>query len=405
MHSLSIFARPPQQRMVQNLRADPALSLSLVGGPLMGKSLFLAHVAEALAADGGGRPVVQIDCMRVRAGERPPVAPAAGGEWIVLLDHVDEIARWRDEDRRVWADWITQPQPERGLLLASRRPLYEMAADSAAGAAIPYVQQSFLGLIDADESMRVVGAATLAHPGSESLTVSVVEWCGGHPFLLDRVSELLADVVGMLPPGQTIGALHAPLLRLRLAAAYGWPLFDRQWQAVVASGAQEKPIVAVLRLLLCRPLRFDELSPLQVAPMNWLLVQGLVGIDGHSYRIFSPLFQEYLAPKLQVDPPVSTTGVADQDAVHALVKRESHRFTPQEKSLLLYFLERPGVIVSVDELLAEVWRRPDGSSRRVQEGIRRLRRRLAEFNGVMGAIDNEWGQGYRYVPVKRLDEN
>ena len=53
----------------------------------------------------------------------------------------------------------------------------------------------------------------------------------------------------------------------------------------------------------------------------------------------------------------------------------------------------------MDELLAEVWQRPDGSVRRVQEGIRRLRHRLTEFNGLVGTIDNEWGQGYRYVPT------
>lgn len=133
--------------------------------------------------------------------------------------------------------------------------------------------------------------------------------------------------------------------------------------------------------------------------MNWLLVQGMVGIDGQGYRLFSPLLADYLALKLQMDPaetPVSTPG---QGTVHALVERESHRFTPQEKNLLLYFLDRPGAIVAVDELLAEVWQRPDGSVRRVQEGIRRLRHRLTEFNGVVGTIDNEWGQGYRYVPI------
>jgi len=122
-------------------------------------------------------------------------------------------------------------------------------------------------------------------------------------------------------------------------------------------------------------------------------------VDSHSYRLYSPLFQEFLALKLQVDVAAAPRSVADAGAVQALIEREAYRFTPQEKSLLLYFLERPGEIVSVEELLAQVWQRPDGSVRRVQEGIRRLRHRLAEVNGAVGTIDNEWGQGYRYVPI------
>ena len=408
VHNLSIFARPALQRIVQNLSGEEPVSVSLVGGPLLGKSALLAHLENELSRTAGeSLSVLRINCAQVRPGELPPATPESGVRQILLLDNFHSIARWSVDDRRPWGERLASTPQKRGLLLASRVPVYEVGLDG--GSSLPYFQQSFLGLIDGEDATRVVAASLSAFPESQALIPPLVEWCGGHPFLLDRIAELLLDVAGMLPGGQTLGTIHLPLLRLRLAAAYGRLLFDRQWQTVACHddkeemNKKERPISGLLSPLLRRGLRFDELSPAQVEPMNWLLVQGIVGIDAQGYRLFSPLLAEHLALKLQVetvDSPVTTSGLGD---VHALVERESHRFTPQEKNLLLYFLDRPGAIVSVDELLTEVWQRPDGSVRRVQEGIRRLRHRLTEFNGSVGTIDNEWGQGYRYVPRNGLE--
>ena len=399
MHTISIFARPARQRILHNLRADPPVSVALAGGALLGKSTLLAHLAEELSGSGG-HSVVLVDCAQSRLGAQPPGPPETGGCWSVFVDNWDVIAGWPDEDRRRWAEWIGASQPGRGLLLACRHPLHEAAVALGFGSPLPHIQQTFLGLIDGAEAGRVVQAALAAYPESGGLGPALVEWCGGHPFLLDRVGDLLADVAALLPGGQGPGQAHLPLLRLRLAAAYGRPLFDSQWRAVGCGGeSADESRLPLLRQLLLRPIRFDEVTPAQAEPMNWLLVQGLVGVDSHSYRLYSPLFQEFLALKLQVDVAAAPRSVADAGAVQALIEREAYRFTPQEKSLLLYFLERPGEIVSVEELLAQVWQRPDGSVRRVQEGIRRLRHRLAEFNGAVGTIDNEWGQGYRYVPI------
>ena len=397
MHKLSIFARPSLQRIVQNLCAEQPISVSLVGGPLLGKSALLAHLEKELSGVVEGNPaVVRINCAQSRPGDLPPAPPSDACQ-IFLLDNFHSIAQWSDDERQPWGAWLAASPAGRGLLLASRLPVHELGLDG--GSPLPYFQQSFLGLIDGEEASRLVAAPLSTFPESEALVTPLVEWCGGHPFLLDRVAELLLDVAGMLPVGQRLGANHLPLLRLRLAAAYGRLLFDRQWQAVECrSDSADNPIAALLHQMIRRPVRFDELSPAQMEPMNWLLVQGMVGIDGQGYRLFSPLLADYLALKLQVDTPVTRAIEPETGNVHALVERESHRFTPQEKNLLLYFLERPGTIVSVDELLAEVWQRPDGSVRRVQEGIRRLRHRLTEFNGAVGTIDNEWGQGYRYVP-------
>jgi len=403
--AMPIFARPSLQRIVHNLCANPPVSVSLVGGPLMGKSSVLAHLAGELStALGGDHPIVQINCAQIIPGKQPPTPPTKGVGWTVLLDNGDAIAQWNHEDQRQWAEWIASPQTARGLLLVSRRPVYEIGAEDGLAPGLPYFQQSFLGLIDDEEARRVIAAALSTYPESGPLADALAAWCGGHPFLLDRVADVLADVAGMLPGRQPLGPAHLPLLRLRLTAAYGRLLFESQWRAVESSDEpNQRPIAGLLQQLQRRGVPFDELSPNQAEAMNWLLVQGLAGIDSHSYRLFSPLLADFLALKQPAEQPVSRSihpsPATGQRSARALIEQEAHRFTPQEKALLLYFLDRPGVIVSVEELLAQVWQRPDGSSRRVQEGIRRLRHRLTEFTESIGAIDNEWGQGYRYVPI------
>ncbi len=406
MHNLSIFARPITQRILHSLAAQEPICLSLVGGPLLGKSVLLAHIARQLSAsDENPAQVTHIRCGQVSPGDSLPQRPEGDGRWpegdgrwVVLLDDCDRMAEWPAETGRRWTEWLVADQPRRGLVLASRQPLYAGASRELAGA-VPYLQQHFLGLIDGEEAARIALSGLGNSSAEGQMSGALVEWCGGHPFLLDRLAHLLPDVRGLIG-GQPLGPAHLPLLRMRLVAVYGRQLFDRQWQAVEASsGAEGQPVEALLRLLLRRLLRFDELSPVQMEPMHWLLVQGLVAVESHGYRLFSPLLTDYLALRFGAGGASVPASQPETGAVQALVEREAHRFTPQEKSLMLYFLERPGTIVSVDELLADVWQKPDGSVRRVQEGIRRLRQRLAEFNGAVGTIDNEWGQGYRYVPV------
>ena len=289
MRNMSIFARPSLQRIVQNLCADQPVSVSLVGGPLLGKSALLAHLAAELpAAAGADQRVVWINCAQVRPGDPPPAPTTEGRRQIVLLDNFHGIAQWSADDRRLWNEWLASSPLGRGLLLASRTPVHELGLEM--DSSLPYFQQSFLGLIDGEEATRVLRADLAVFPESEALVTPLVEWCGGHPFLLDRVAELLLDVAGMLPGRQALGALHLPLLRLRLAAAYARLLFDSQWRVVECKvDPSERPIAGLLRQLLRRGLRFDELSLAQVQPMNWLLVQGLV--MGNGLNFTRPLFQ------------------------------------------------------------------------------------------------------------------
>ena len=75
------------------------------------------------------------------------------------------------------------------------------------------------------------------------------------------------------------------------------------------------------------------------------------------------------------------------------------QLTKIEGVLLRYFQIHANEVVSSEQLLAEVWKRPDSSPRRVQEAIRRLRMELEEASPPVGSIENERGQGYRFVPA------
>jgi DNA-binding response OmpR family regulator len=75
------------------------------------------------------------------------------------------------------------------------------------------------------------------------------------------------------------------------------------------------------------------------------------------------------------------------------------QFSKIEAALLRYFKAHANQVVSTEQLLAEVWKRPDASNRRVQEAIRRLRLQLEEMAIPIGAIENDRGRGYRFVPA------
>ena len=75
------------------------------------------------------------------------------------------------------------------------------------------------------------------------------------------------------------------------------------------------------------------------------------------------------------------------------------QFTKIEASLLRYFQAHQNETVSTEQLLTEVWKRPDATNRRVQEAIRRLRLHLETANPPIGAIENDRGRGYRFTPA------
>ena len=82
-----------------------------------------------------------------------------------------------------------------------------------------------------------------------------------------------------------------------------------------------------------------------------------------------------------------------------LATRDGGRFklTKLEFELMSYLLQRPGSVVTRDELLREVWKQPFGGSNVVDVVVRGLRRKLGSHAWVIGTVK---GHGYQYNHVE-----
>ena len=137
----------------------------------------------------------------------------------------------------------------------------------------------------------------------------------------------------------------------------------------------------------------------QISELNWLINQAIVIYNHNSYYLFSPLLQNYLVDILELKPEQATsTRPKKLDTAQYITFITS--LSPKEAELLRYFQEHPNQVIGFEQLLADVWDQPDASPRRVQEAIRRLRNSLNKQHPPIGAIENERGVGYRYVPAK-----
>jgi pimeloyl-ACP methyl ester carboxylesterase/DNA-binding winged helix-turn-helix (wHTH) protein len=72
---------------------------------------------------------------------------------------------------------------------------------------------------------------------------------------------------------------------------------------------------------------------------------------------------------------------------------DSVRLTPLEFGVMRRLTERPGVVVTRDELLEHVWKQPFAGSNKVEAVVRTLRKKLG---GHAAAIETVTGHGYRY---------
>lgn len=327
-----------------------------------------------------------------RAGYRP----------ILLLDNFDTLISGAGAEMEGKINQLRPLTRELGLLVASERPLHEANRELASSPLFNLLNQIFLRLIEPQEVTQILGEVTTSCADQKTLVAQLAEWTGGHPFLLSRIDEILRDVDKMLPGVGGISAAHLPLIRLRLTEDYGRLLFGELWSALQSEDdPQAASALELVRRLLIEPLPLAQLQPQWARSFYWLLNKGMVRIEDETCHLFSPLFEEYLAARVQQAAPsrAARAAILPQDT-RSLIEEQVQQFTPQERNLLRYFLDRPGEIVSIDQLLEDVWKRPNASARRVQEGIRRLRNRMEELQYSIGQIENEWGEGYRFVPVR-----
>ncbi|MFN7996385.1 MAG: winged helix-turn-helix domain-containing protein [Bryobacteraceae bacterium] len=125
-----------------------------------------------------------------------------------------------------------------------------------------------------------------------------------------------------------------------------------------------------------RPLYTASLNFGANGPLDWIL--DFVGRD---------LQDREAAGAAAVELDVSKRG---------LIVKGGGRFglTKLEFDLMLYLSGRPGVVVTRDELLREVWKQPFGGSNVVDVVVRSVRKKLGESAWVISTVK---GHGYRFV--------
>ncbi|HUK18396.1 MAG TPA: winged helix-turn-helix domain-containing protein, partial [Bryobacteraceae bacterium] len=105
---------------------------------------------------------------------------------------------------------------------------------------------------------------------------------------------------------------------------------------------------------------------------------------------------EFVGSDLSREPAGSSKPQVELDVSRRqLATRDGARFnlTKLEFGLMSYLSQRPGSVVTRDELLREVWKQPFGGSNVVDVVVRGLRRKLGGDAWVIGTVK---GHGYQY---------
>ncbi len=318
-----------------------------------------------------------------------------GYRLVIMMDNFDRVF----EDQLISRESADELRPltlELALVVASQQPLHDLDRDLAASPLFNVMTQLYIGLIEATAARSWIESYAEQFPAIHELGDLLLELTGTHPFLLRRIGDIVAEVQQYLAPGQIIGVEHGDLIRLRLAE-HGRLLFATQWrQLQKPQRGTPEMIETLLAQLAQSPLPASELVPQQTMLMNWLINQAVVIFSEGGYKLYSPLFAEFIESRLtvaQVAVPAAPSGVPLESLpIYA-------ELTKTEEALLRYLRVRSNAIVSPEQLLTDVWKRPDASPRRVQEAIRRLRLQLATATPPVGTIENERGRGYRFVPA------
>jgi hypothetical protein len=336
---------------------------------------------------------------------------------VLLLDNFDRVF----ENQLITADAMDELRPltlEMALLVATEQPLHDLDRELAASPLFNVMTQLFLGLLEPHVARAWVLAYADEFPMVRELADELVTLTGQHPFLLRRLGEILIEVRQMLPPDAGDGAMLLPLLRLRLAE-HGRLLFETIWRRLqnLPARLNSLAIAALMRRLARGGLPLADVPLEQAAALNWLINQAVViccntptqGTGQSGYQLFTPLFTEFLVRKLDQNerqtageaaagPTEINAGTAPTNGP-ALRGIDLDQFTKIEASLLRYFQAHQNETVSTEQLLADVWKRPNATNRRVQEAIRRLRLHLETAIPPIGAIENDRGRGYRFIPA------
>ncbi len=322
---------------------------------------------------------------------------------VILMDNFDRAF----EQQLIKMESVDELRPltlEVALVVATEQPLHDLDRQLAASPLFNVMEQIFIGLLGAVAANAWMDAYCQHFPALTNLRDELLRLTGSHPYLLRRVQDILPEVRQMLTPEQALGPEQAALIHLRLAE-HGRLLFAMLWRKLQRPPEPIRPETAqaLIARLVDSPLPPSQTPREQLAVLNWLINQAMVVYGPDVCRIFSPLFAEYLEGRVgghtQARQAVHSTAAPrtiaeDDDPIYT-------QLTKIEAGLLRYFQANPGVLIPAQQLLDDVWNRPDATPRRVQEGIRRLRLQLETADPPVGVIENERGRGYRFVPTRQ----
>ncbi len=316
---------------------------------------------------------------------------------LLLLDNIEDILR----GSQINLDMINELRPlanELGLIVATDQPLHDLNQTLAASPLFNLMHQHFVGLLESDVVKEWLDAYNQRISWAQPVGQAFVEMVGGHPFLLARLNDVLLEIEPLLPAEGPVDIEQLAFIKLRLAE-HGRPLFEMLWRKL--NEAKFESIIPMVKRLITAPLAITQVSIENSAALNWLINFAIVTYDSHGYHLFSPLFQEFLTDQLSIDQHIPAVWPVTSAAVGTGAGSTNifEKLTPIESELLRYFQAHVDTVVSVEQLLTDVWHQPDASPRRVQEAIRRLRLRLNKHTPRLGVIENERGVGYRFVPA------
>lgn len=338
---------------------------------------------------------------------------------VVLIDNFDHVFTSQSLSPAS-AEGLRPLTRELALVVATEQPLHDLDRNQADSPLFNVMTQLLIGLIEPEAALRWLASYGDDYPALDQLSGDLLKLTGSHPFLLRRVGDILAEAQLVLAPGQTLTAQHLPLIRLRLAE-HGRLLFVTLWRNLhhAPTRIDQAILWDLIKRLVAQNLPLDQVPHTHTRTLNWLINQAMVVSDAQGYALFSPLFAEFLANRLAATPPDAPPDALPDAPLPAATTKPAPQPAPQpapsvadtaiyahltkiEGALLRYFQSHPHQIITPEQLLTHVWRRPTASTRRVQEAIRRLRRQLAEATPPVGEIENERGQGYRFIPAPQI---
>lgn len=315
---------------------------------------------------------------------------------VLLFDNFDSVF----ERQLLSLDAVDELRPltlELAMVVATEQPLHDLDRELAASPLFNVMTQLFVGLLEPEAACSWLESYAVDFSPIADMQERLLEVTGSHPYLLHRIGDILPEIQQMLPGDAAADAGELfPLIRLRLAE-HGRLLFTTLWRKLQQPPrrTQSEAVLGLIAQLLNGPLPTTSVTREHFAILNWLINQAMVTYTASGYKLFSPLFAEFLAVRIPQSTPAVGRIAAESSASGGIYER----LTKTEASLLRYFEKHKEEVIPAQQLLEDVWKRPDASTRRVQEAIRRLRLQLEEEATPPGVIENERGRGYRFVPT------